>query len=297
MKLKEHSETCSVVIIMMRHGLAKDRDEAQRLCDEGYVYLNYRYPLAADTRLKPGEHILSVHKKPTQHADTFHTVTFRTMDETDERRDERERYELMNRIAQSAEAERKLGEKTDLQVADVLRFGIMADTDMTSVLFGVWEQVVLRLQRAGGGPMPPPEPEESHEDKRRGRGVHDHSARAERGAAEEEREHALPDDAVPDVQDRGRATPDGDQCGAEAQDPADGARLHRQGQAVLKRPKLVRGQKVFLTFKEGKGRTGVVTEVHLPLIGGYDAVDICMDDDGSQTGLIPMTCVALRRDV
>lgn len=154
MRFKEHSDKATALIIMFRHGLAKNRDEAERLCKAGHVYLNFRYPVTANTTFKPGQHILSVHKSPSVHADTYHTVTFRTRTETEERREERARYELMARIAQTADAEEEIAKKTDLQVADIIRLGVMSDVDATSPLFVLWEQVVKRLQRAAEGPMP-----------------------------------------------------------------------------------------------------------------------------------------------
>lgn len=57
------------------------------------------------------------------------------------------------------------------------------------------------------------------------------------------------------------------------------------------------GDKVFLTFSEANGETGVVTDVgrHPSGNGSYEYADVKLDKDGSQTGPMPVTCVCARR--
>lgn len=59
------------------------------------------------------------------------------------------------------------------------------------------------------------------------------------------------------------------------------------------------GDRVFLTFSEARGETGVVTELleqFVPVAGKHRPyVDVKLDKDGSQTGPMPVTCVQARR--
>lgn len=65
------------------------------------------------------------------------------------------------------------------------------------------------------------------------------------------------------------------------------------------RYKFALGDKVFLTFTEAAGETGVVTDVgRVPSCGGsYEYADVHLDKDGTQTGPLPITCVCHSRDV
>lgn len=57
------------------------------------------------------------------------------------------------------------------------------------------------------------------------------------------------------------------------------------------------GDKVFLTFSEANGETGVITDVGFSHGKGnrYEYADVKLDKDGSRTGPMPVTCVKLRR--
>lgn len=63
------------------------------------------------------------------------------------------------------------------------------------------------------------------------------------------------------------------------------------------RYKFAPGDKVFLTFSEANGETGVVTDVgrHPSEGGSYEYADVKLDKDGTQTGPLPVTCVRARR--
>lgn len=65
--------------------------------------------------------------------------------------------------------------------------------------------------------------------------------------------------------------------------------------AILVNRPLQVDDKVFLTFSEARGRTGVVTDVGRDVDRGYDYADVRLDDDGTQTGPLPVTCVRRRR--
>jgi hypothetical protein len=57
------------------------------------------------------------------------------------------------------------------------------------------------------------------------------------------------------------------------------------------------GERVFLTFSEANGETGIVTDVGRWPSGNssYEYADVKLDKDGTQTGPLPVTCVRLRR--
>jgi len=63
------------------------------------------------------------------------------------------------------------------------------------------------------------------------------------------------------------------------------------------RYKFAPGDKVFLTFAEANGETGMVTNVghHSSGGGSYEYADVNLDKDGTQTGPLPVTCVRMRR--